>query len=83
MSSALPFHIVIVAPGPREQAQARFRVPESFRPVHASYPWTGTPPVQEPEVVMTVFVALAIAAGVLLLGTCSFVVLRRRGRARG
>jgi len=32
---------------------------------------------------MTVFVALAIAAGVLLLGTCSVVVLRRRGRARG
>lgn len=32
---------------------------------------------------MTVAVTIAIVAGALLLCTCSFVVLRRRGRARG
>jgi len=32
---------------------------------------------------MTVMLAVAIAVAVVLLGSCSFVVLRKRGRARG
>jgi hypothetical protein len=75
VSSALLAPIVIVARGPREQAQARFSG-ESFGRRGVSYTRNRT---STKEYLMT-WIIVAAAVAVLMLGTCSVVVLRRRAR---